>query len=1308
MSTESKKIKSVCPYCGVGCGIIFETSENKVTKVSGDKEHPANFGRLCTKGNTCAQALRESGRLETPFFRGNRSDVFVPTTMETAIQKTAEKLKDCIDKYGPDSFAFYVSGQMSMEAQYLANKLAKGFIGTNNIESNSRLCMASAGAGYKLSLGSDAPPGSYDDFDKTNLFFVIGSNMADCHPILFLRMMDRVKEGAKVIVVDPRRNTTAEKASLYLQIQPGTDIALLNGILHLLLAKNQIDYDFIAKYTEGWENMPSLLASYTPHKVAQITGICESDIQKAAEWIGSSKNWITCWTMGINQSTHGTWSTNAICNLHLATGAICRPGAGPFSLTGQPNAMGGREMGYMGAGLPGQRSLLQEHDRNTIETLWKIPPGSLHTRLGNGTIDLFEQMSEGKIKACWIICTNPVASVANRNKIIQALQKAELVISQDAFFETETNQYADILLPGALWAEAEGVMVNSERNLTLMQKAIHPPGEARADWQIITQIACAMGYHESFPYTSAEEVFEEIKLASNFQTGYDLRGITYGKLAEVSIQWPCGPNSNHTRNPVRYLNQGIHQALLTRADGSQPEFVFATPSGKAQFLAREHLAPAEMPNKDFPFILNTGRLQHQWHTLTKTGKIPTLNKLNPGPFVEIHPEDAQTLGIKEKDLVEIRSIRGFAQLPAEITPRVLPGNCFTPFHWNDVFGTHLAINAVTNDAIDPISQQPEFKYCAVALSKVPQEAKKEFRLKNWNLEMTSSPSPKLPQTQSLNQKNSHIEIDILWASQTGNSESYANQCAQRFLDLGCKVNNRSMDTFSTQDFEKTKNLLLLASTFGDGEPPDNGKSFWSSLNQSNHPSLDHIRYSILALGDSNYQQFCGFGKNLDTRLNDLGARVLVPRVDCEPDYTEQANDWYLALLQALEIKQENSDLGTPQDKNFQDKVESPSSTSGRLGKFAKDTFTKNNPLPSRLLLNKRLNLPGSNKEVRQFSFDISDPQFMYQAGDALGVWPENNPAMVTEILKLLSLSPDYEILHTNGQNMAISDALAKFYDIFKITPLMLELFVKYHPQTELSSIHSQKNLSEINRWISQKSLVDRILEYPTPISPSEFIGALRPLQPRLYSISSSPLKYPQEVHLTVSIVRYISEGRPRGGVCSTFLADRGEKKNIPIFVQKSPYFRPPQNPHTPMIMVGPGTGIAPFRAFLQERQALGAPGKNWLFFGEQTSQFDFYYQEELKQFQKEGYLTRLDLAFSRDQLQKIYVQDRLLENGAEVWAWLEEGAHFYVCGDASKMAKDVDTALRKIVEKHGGLDHEKVDRYMMKLNQEKRYVRDVY
>ncbi|EOR07629.1 bifunctional nitrate reductase/sulfite reductase flavoprotein subunit alpha [Acinetobacter sp. ANC 3926] len=1383
-------IKTVCPYCGVGCGMVLQVENGQVVKLSGDKEHPTNYGRLCTKGSSADKALRNSGRMEKAYVRKQRTDERVAYTSDLAITQTAQRLRQIIDRHGPNAVSFYVSGQMSIEAQYLINKLSKGFIGTNNIESNSRLCMASAGSGYKLSLGADGPPGSYQDFDHADVFFVIGANMADCHPILFLRLMDRVKAGAKLIVVDPRRNATADKAHLFMQIKPGTDLILLNGLLHLLCKNNHLDHEFIQEYTEGWEQMPEFLDEYTPAYVANKTGIEEEKIRQAAQWMGEAKEFMSCWTMGLNQSTHGTWNTNAICNLHLATGKICRLGSGPFSLTGQPNAMGGREMGYMGPGLPGQRSVLVEKDRDFIEELWHIPKGTLSTNLGKGTIDMFERMKTGEIKACWIICTNPVATVANRKTVIEALEAAELVITQDAFLDTETNRYADIMLPAALWAEAEGVMINSERNMTLMQKAIEPPGDALADWQIISRIACEMGYVDAFSYSSASEIFDEICLCSNPKTGYDLRGASHARLKETPLQWPCPPldqpNGSNDRHPIRYLNDGISQKLLAPEEHkAKPRLIFPTERTKGVFFARPHLDPAEMPDQDFPFVLNTGRLQHQWHTMTKTGKIPMLNKLNAGPFVEIHPEDAANLNIKDKQSVEIRSRRGKAVLPAVVTDRVLAGNCFAPFHWNDFFGEDLAINAVTNDAIDPISQQPEFKVCAVSLTPVaptetllvaealkhqkstvqnsiitdtadsvagifqstdmsklnvfatslgietvsppcfddaekiylagfiaalqslpvspnsmptlPMNAPISDQAKLWLNGMLAglySRAPLNPHELALSKKTEaqKPKITLLWASQTGNSENLAEGFSQKIKQAGYDVNFQEMSNFSIDQLEKTDHLLCISSTFGDGDAPDNGQNFWSDLTNKADIKLDHLNYSVLALGDPNYDQFCGHGKKLDQKLAELGASRIFDRIDCDTDFQEKAEQWLNTILNKLA---ESTKIKAPPSPLKPQKTDltAPSKT---------------NPFHSRLVQNVRLNHEHSNKDIRLFAFDIENSGITYEAGDALGIWPQNCPEIVNELLSVTKLAGDSSVSMVDLKGMTLRQALTERFEIAKPQLNALKLIATKGCYQRLQDLLDYPDKSELKKWLWGKQLVDVLHEFPIKLSVNELISILPKLQPRLYSIASSPKTYPTQIHLTVSAVRYDYQGNVRKGVSSTFLADRAEQCSIPIFVQKSASFHPPIDSEIPLIMVGPGTGIAPFRGFLQERQALGKDSKNWLFFGEQQSSTDFYYQEELKKFQNDGVLTRLDLAFSRDQDQKIYVQDRMREQGAELWQWLEQGAYFCICGDASRMAKDVDAVLKEIIVRHGNKSEDEANTYVSNMSRDKRYLRDVY
>lgn len=1539
--TPPTSTRTACSYCGVGCGITVETKPDArglpiIAKVRGDKEHPVNAGRLCTKGNTHAEMMAAPGRMETAYRRPERGQPPVPMPVDEAIHEAAERLRVILDTNGPDAIALYVSGQMSLEAQYLATKLAKGHLRTVHMEANSRLCMASAASGYKLSLGADGPPGSYDDLDHANLFLVIGANMADCHPILFLRMADRLKAGAKLIVADPRRTDTAARADLFLQIKPGTDLALLNGLLHLLVENGDIDAEFIAEHTEGWDGMPDFLAGYQPALVAEVTGLAEADIRTAAEWIGAAGEWMSLWTMGINQSTHGTWSTNAIINLHLATGSICRSGSGPFSLTGQPNAMGGREMGYMGPGLPGQRSLLSADDRAFVEDVWELAPGTIRDAAGPGSIEMFRGLADGRIKAAWIICSNPVASMANRRNVIAGLETAELVIAQDVFTDTATNAYADLLLPATLWAESDGVQVNSERSLTLLRRSVDPIGDARPDWQLIAQLATALGF-PGFDYASSAEIFDEIRRFANPATGYDLRGIDYELLAEGPAQWPC-PDPAERRNPIRYLNDGVSQTLYTDEHGRTPRLAFATPSRKAVFFPRPHLLPDEMPDDDHPFVLNTGRLQHQWHTMTKTGKVAKLNKLNGKPFLEVHPDDAAHLEVREGDQLEIASRRGRAVLPVRISDRVLPGTCFAPFHWNDEQGEYLTINAVTNDAVDPISLQPEFKACAVRLRKVavldsatPNEPGSRDTLGDddaafghpsgaaanspavngdssamsgfgvfpsipaigdgnladhperpfggqhplaamLGLEGTSAPTlseveriylggylaalqslpvtgvPVLPESAPIAER-SRIWIDgllsgmysrsaqpssaaigagidpfgaadgdagagadpaaatrtvtVLWASQTGTAEDLAVALTTYLFDSGFTPLLLDMDSAELSDL--TGDVLVITSTFGDGGPPDNGADFWERLNDS-AIRLTGMRYAVFALGDSSYDDFCGHGRKLDELFTKRGAARLLPRVDSEPDHEDLSAAWFDEVADVLAA---GADVGTspdspsygaptpgtpggtgPNPATFGDREaigdsppagqfghptqwtgargrdclgpgitgaqpgdhaaewNSPASATNAAGlgapgpvvepapsgRFSSPVewsggspaiavasgrgraritapFTRNSPVLATLARNELLSRDGSGKEVRQFGFDLSDLEATYEVGDSLGIRPANCDALVAEWLEVTGLD-GRRIIDVEDGELTLAQALRTHYDITRVSSDLLSFVGEHNGSQRLAKLLRRDNRNELDGYLWDRQAVDVLRDFPVRADLVEWLGTLKRLQPRQYSISSSPLVSPREVQLTVSVVRYgdpagIGSAARRGGVCSTFLADRADAQ-VPIFLQRAPHFRPPLDPTAPMIMVGPGTGIAPFRGFLQERRALGCTGRNWLFFGDQHAKDNFYYRAELEDMFRSGFLTRLDLAFSRDQRERIYVQHRMIEHGAELWAWLREGGHFYVCGDAARMAKDVDDTLLKIARIHGKLSEDGALAFKKQLVAEKRYVRDVY
>lgn len=1391
--TAATQVATVCSYCGVGCGLVLDVGDDgTVQRASGDRSHPSNAGRLCTKGATTATMLTAGGRLGTALVRPERGAAPVPADVDAAVATVAHRLREILDRDGPDAIALYVSGQMSIEAQYLANKLAKGFVRTPHIESNSRLCMASAGTGYKLSLGSDGPPGSYDDLDHADVFLVVGANMADCHPVLFLRLLDRVKAGAKLVVVDPRRTATADKADLFLQVRPGSDLALLNGLLHLLVEAGAVDDAFVAEHTRGWEQMPGFLADYPPDVVERLTGVPEADLRATAALIAGAENWVSCWTMGLNQSTHGTWNTNALVNLHLATGAIGRRGSGPFSLTGQPNAMGGREMGYMGPGLPGQRSVLDADDRAFCEDLWGVPRGTIRSDgVSAGTVDMFRRMADGEIRACWIICTNPVASVGNRRTVIEGLERAELVVAQDLYADTETNAYADVVLPAALWAEADGVMVNSERTLTLARRALAAPGQALPDWQLIARVATAMGF-DGFAYASSQEVFDELRQASNPRTGYDLRGVSYERLRREPVQWPCASPDDPARNPVRYLNDGRHGPVVTHPDGTRPRLAFATPDGRAVFHARPHADPAELPDDDHPFWFTSGRVQHQWHTMTKTGRVPALTKLAPGPFVEVNPADAERLGLREGAPVEIASRRGRAVLPVTVSDRVPAGTCFAPFHWNDVFGEYLAVNAVTNDAVDPLSFQPELKACAVALTPVavvepepsgadatpaglapldaaPDPADPPRALDGpatmralaaalgvddvappalgdderrylagflAGLGRGGAGTPVLPPSAPL--RDDHAlwvdgvlagmfsrapqppttastpvrTVTVLWASQTGTAEEVAGVVAQRLTAAGRTPRVLAMDE-ALDDLPRHGDVVLVTSTFGDGDAPDNGTALWEVLADPQAPAFGGARFAVLALGDPTYDRFCGHGRRLDHRLAELGGQRLVERLEREPGDDAAVDRWVADLLAALD-----GDAGAVAPSRAPTTTSpvvspEPATAGSSTPAIAPTHATRAQPGTARLVGRRRLGEPGSGKEVREILLDTagSPVPVPYRAGDALAVRPVTSLALVEELLAATGLDADATVV-LGGVPQPLHEALRTGVDLGRPTPALLRFVADRATGTagaDLRRLLRPDNRQDLAAWTWDRGVVDVAAAHRLEASAQEWVDALRALQPRAYSISSSPLVDPTRVRLTVSVVRYAGPaGRPRGGTCSTFLADAPEGTEVAVHVQPSAHFHPPADPTARAVMIGPGTGVAPFVGFLAEREALGHTGASWLVFGEQHAATDFWYRDELDAWRASGVLTRLDTAFSRDQRQKVYVQDRLREHGPALWAWLEDGASLYVCGDASRMAPDVDSALRDVVARHGGLAADDAAAYVKRLASERRYARDVY
>ena len=697
--------RTLCPYGGVGCGLLVEVRDGAVTRVKGDPAHPANFGDVCAKAVHLPPVLRTADRLRYPMLRARRDAPLARAPWELALRHAGDRLREIVAAHGPDAVAFYASGQLTTEEYYVASKLAKGFLGTNNFDTNSRLCMASAAAGYARSLGADGPPAAYADFERADCFFLIGTNTADCHPIAFKRIRRRklaAPAEVTVLVADPRWTETADLADLHLPLRPGSDVALLNAMLHVLWREDLLDRRFLAARTSGWEALRAVIARYPPERAASLTGLSPEIIVAAARSFGRARAALTLWAMGLNQSHAGTDKNTAVLNLHLATGQIGRPGAGPFSLTGQPNAMGGRETGGLAHLLPGYRAVADPAARAAVERHWGLPAGAISPRPGRSALEIFEGLAAGEVRAVWIMATNPAASMPDLDLVEKALRQADLVVVQDAYHPTETTRFADVLLPAAQWPEKDGVMTNSERRLTYLPKLVEPPGEALPDAEIVVRLARELGWKDAFPYEGAAEIFDEFA-ALTAGTPCDYAGASHERLRdEGPLQWPV-PAPDHPGTARLY------------ADGR-----FPTATGRARLVPVEHDAPVEPPDAAFPLTLTTGRVRDHWHTLTRTGKAPALAARTPEPVLEVNLHDARRAGLQDGDFAEITSRRGKAIAQCRVSAAIREGTCFLPFHWGRQAGFYKSANNLTLGARDPISQQPELKACAVRLRRLPE------------------------------------------------------------------------------------------------------------------------------------------------------------------------------------------------------------------------------------------------------------------------------------------------------------------------------------------------------------------------------------------------------------------------------------------------------------------------------------------------------------------------------------------------------------------------------------------------------------
>lgn len=745
----SEPTKTLCPYCGVGCGLEVmppaqpgkatnrDSEGNPLWQVRGDRSHPSSKGKVCVKGGTVAESL-DKNRLKYPMLRDSLDREFRRVSWDEALTRITAKIQATRNTQGAEAICMYGSGQFQTEDYYIAQKLLKGCLGTNNFDANSRLCMSSAVAGYIQSLGSDGPPACYDDLELTDCAFLIGTNTAECHPIVYnrLRMHQKKNRKVKTIVVDPRQTKTAKDADLHLAIKPGTDMDLLNGIAHLLLRWGELDTLFIDECTQGFSEFTRVIQDYPPELVARRCGIRIDRLEQAARYWAESEKVLSLWSMGVNQSSEGTAKVRTIINLHLMTGNIGKPGAGPFSLTGQPNAMGGREAGGLSHILPGYRAVKNPQHRTELERAWQLPPGSIASVPGRDAWSMITGLETGDVGVLWIAATNPAVSMPDLVRTKKALLRSPFTIVQDAYYPMETASFAHVVLPAAQWGEKTGTMTNSERVVTLCSQFRPAPGEARPDWEIFAEVGRRLGFTKEFDFANSAEVYQEfVKLTQNRPC--DMSGLSHGRLRQQGpIQWPCPlqqtANSSNsaalscsTENNVspEQEDKGIFSNLFKDKEEIAAKRLytdgrFNTPDGRARFAAFHSKGLAEPIDPAYPFILTVGRLYEHWHTMTRTGRIAKIMKKQPQPFIEIHPKDAAKLSVEEQTLVEVRSRRGTGRFAARVTKAIVPGTVFIPMHWGALWTDNGEANLLTHPEACPISLQPELKACAVSLTPV--------------------------------------------------------------------------------------------------------------------------------------------------------------------------------------------------------------------------------------------------------------------------------------------------------------------------------------------------------------------------------------------------------------------------------------------------------------------------------------------------------------------------------------------------------------------------------------------------------------
>ena len=817
-SDSPTSVRTTCPYCGVGCGVLATREESGVIGIAGDPHHPANFGRLCSKGSALGETVDLEGRLLEPRIDGE------PASWDTALDLVAGRFAETIREHGPDSVAFYVSGQLLTEDYYVANKLMKGFIGSANIDTNSRLCMSSSVAGHRRAFGSDTVPGTYEDLELADLIVLTGSNLAWCHPVLYQRIAAAKarRPHMRIVLIDPRRTMTADIADMHLKIKPDGDTALFVGLLGYLAAQGAVDRTYLDRYTSGFDAALAIAKNHDLRSISARTGLSPEELREFFALVTRTERCVTIYSQGVNQSTSGTDKVNAIINCHLATGRIGRPGMGPFSVTGQPNAMGGREVGGLANMLASHMHLEDEDHRQLVQEFWASP--TIACRPGLKAVDLFDAVREGKVKALWIMATNPVDSMPEADLIVEALKACPFVVVSDINAVTDTTRHAHVLLPAAAWGEKDGTVTNSERRISRQRPFLPLPGEAKPDWWIVTQVARRMGFATSFAYENPSQIFAEHAALS----GTGNRG---GRDFDISAHAAISGEGYNALQPFQWPQERGKSASEQRffADGD-----FYTPDRRARLVA-VHPANDEATDPRYPFVLNTGRVRDHWHTMTRTGKSARLSSHFAEPFAEIHPLDAAELGIGDATLVRLTNDHGAIIVRALLTDRQARGNVFVPMHWTGQFASKARVDTLVTANLDRVSGQPALKMANVAV--------RSFQARWYGFAVMREKPASVEDYWALARTQAGFRLELASCEQPRDWSAFAQQLFQTGADvplLAYHDHRQGQHRIAAFEGETLAGVLYVAR-----EPVTVSRS-WASEQLTQQFADAHQRYQLLA------------------------------------------------------------------------------------------------------------------------------------------------------------------------------------------------------------------------------------------------------------------------------------------------------------------------------------------------------------------------------------------------------------------------------------------------------------------------------